>query len=94
MKPREIKALQALATMFVGDGCSPNLYFVIDQGIVVAITRRYDEALVAWRRLADRFPLVESALEDRKSGEIASVRPDEERGGKLVRWDPPNRGGR
>lgn len=70
----------------VGDGQSPNVFFVTDQGVVVTITRSFETAHKEWKVLSERSPLVESALEDRKQGTICDVSPEDD-GGKLIRRD-------
>lgn len=72
---RKIEALEALARDMVGDGKSPNVYFVTDGGTVTTITRDKDVARRAWEALAARRPLQESMLEDRLTGVLADVGP-------------------
>lgn len=83
MKPRKIERLEALARECVGDGRQPDLFFVTDQGVVVTVTRDLTVAHTHWRELARRFPLVESALENRQYGVLASVAPEEDDSPKL-----------
>lgn len=76
--------LDKLATKLVGDGLSPNLYFVSDGSAVKLVTTDKFAAASAWRKLARRRPLRESALEDRHNGVLADVSPeDDEPGAKL-----------
>jgi hypothetical protein len=77
--------LNTLARDFVGDGKHRNMYFVTDNGDVVTITDDRDVAVAHWRQLAARRPLVESALEDRLTGVIASVEPEIDTPGALLR---------
>lgn len=81
------KALNALATEMVGDGKSGNLFFVTDQGNVVTVSGDFKVAYGHWKQLAARRPLIESALEDRHHGVIASVEPEDENGPGLVVFD-------
>ena len=69
----KIKELQTLSADMIGDGKSPNLFFVNDQGVTVTITRDFDIAYAEWRKLAYFSSGQECALEDRKFGCIASV---------------------
>lgn len=88
MKPKKINELEALASNLIGDGQSPNLYFVTDQGVVVTVTRSLEVAHAEWKELARRLPRVECALEDRKTGVLASVEPESnEEGAKLRVFD-------
>lgn len=70
-----IDALEQLARTTIGDGKRPNLYFVTDRGNVVTVTTEHAIAYQHWRQLAARTPLVESAMEDRLTGVLASVEP-------------------
>lgn len=79
--------LDALASDMVGDGGSPNVFFVTDGGHVVTVTTDRSAAWAQWRRLADRLPLRECALEDRQTGVLASVEPAEDGSDVLVRDD-------
>jgi len=90
-KPQKIEPLEALARDYVGDGKSPNLFFVTDQGTVVLISRDGETAYEAWRVLANRAPRLECALEDRKTGVLASVEPTEDGGVHLSRYDDYHR---
>lgn len=83
--PAKTPALQSLASDMVGDGKSPNLYFVTDGGVTVTVTRNRELALREWRELAKRFPRVECALEDRKTGVLCSVAPESDApGARLI----------
>lgn len=82
-----MKVLENMARDLVGDGGSPNLFFVTDNGVVVTITRDFDVAHRAWHGLATRQPKVESALEDRKNGTIAQVVPREDNPSRLCIHD-------
>lgn len=81
--PERIDALEAFVSATVGDGKSPNLFFVSDRGVNVMITRNFDDAYATWKWLAIR-PRGESALEDRQYGVMASVSPvSDEPGARL-----------
>lgn len=81
---KPIKQLQELATEIIGDGKSPELFFVTEEGIVTTVSRNFEVAYKAWKAL-DRT--AESALESRKIGTLASVEPAEEGSSTLVRID-------
>lgn len=87
MKPKKIKALEEFTSHTVGDGKSPNLYFVTDQGTVISITRSFERGYSEWRELANRFPRRECALEDRQNGCLCSVEPVEDGSSKLKIYD-------
>lgn len=80
-----VEALETLARDMVGDGGTPNLFFVTDGGNVTMVSTEEENARAAWRALADRFPLRECALEDRQTGVLASVQPEEDDSSVLVR---------
>lgn len=68
------KELNALASEMVGDGKSPNVFFVTEKGNVKLIAIEFQKAYTYWRHLASGYPKrVECALEDRKTGIIASA---------------------
>jgi hypothetical protein len=71
----KIPELEKLARDMIGDGKSPNLYFVTLKGAVVSVDTDVNRALAAWRALAYAEPLRECALEDRLYGVLASVTP-------------------
>jgi len=69
----------------VGDGRRPNIFFVTDEGNVVMVTLDFDAAYAHWRKLAGRAPRIESALEDRRWGTVASVEPEsDDPGARLI----------
>lgn len=82
--PRKIEACEALARNMVGDGKSPNLFFVSIGGTNVMITRDFNAAYHAWRAIPRH---IESALEDRKWGTVCSNEPEEDGSSKLVVTD-------
>jgi hypothetical protein len=83
--PRRIPALEDMARDMVGDGKSPNLFFVTDRGAVVSVNRDFDVAYSQWQDLERAG--AECALEDRKTGTIASRTPDEERDNAMYTVD-------
>lgn len=68
---KTIKELNALATDMVGDGGKPNLFFVTQDGQVVTVSRNFEVAHKEWQQLA--MQRVESMLEDRQTGVVASA---------------------
>ena len=86
-KPKKIKELQELPVNMVGDGKSPNVFFVSEQGVITTVTRDFLVAYEAWKTLSYMTPLRECMLEDRKIGVIASVEPIEDGSDKLVTRD-------
>lgn len=68
---KRIKQLDALATEMVGDGKKPNVFFVTQGGKVTTITRHFEVAHREWLKFA--MQRVESMLEDRQTGVIASA---------------------
>lgn len=87
-KPRKIKPMQDMPVTMVGDGGSPDVFFVTDQGVTVTITTHFGTAYNHWRRMARSTPKRECALEDRRWGCICAVEPvDETPGARLVTLD-------
>lgn len=78
------ECLEQLARELIGDGKTPDLFFVTDGGNVVTITADYRVARIHWERLRARYPLQECALENRTYGVIASVEPEEDGDSQLV----------
>ena len=76
--------LQTLKAQLVGDGQSPDLFFVTREGSVVTITRDFQTALHDWQRLANSLPRIACALEDRLFGCIASVAGPSQDGERLM----------
>lgn len=81
MKPRKIAILEALASSTIGDGKSPDLFFVTDQGVCVTVTRSFETAYEQWKALSRRYPRTECALENRTVGVLASMEPESEEPG-------------
>lgn len=68
----------------VGDGKTPNLFFVTRQGVVVTVTRRFPIAYAEWCTLPRTE---ESAVEDRQNGTLCSVAPDHDYSSRLIEID-------
>ena len=84
MKLRKIETLETFASNVIGDGKSPDLFFVSDQGVCITVTRSFETAYRQWRELAHRSPFVECALENRTVGVLCSVEPtSDEPGARL-----------
>ncbi len=81
----KIKTLEKFASEVIGDDKSPELFFVSKQPIgIVMITRSFQAAYRYWREITNESPSVETCLEDRKFGVIASREPDGEHSKRLV----------
>jgi hypothetical protein len=83
-KPAE---LETLASSIIGDGKLPNVYFVTVAGKVRYIATNFDEARELWRKLPRN---IETALEDRLFGVIASTEPRDDEDTRLVTYDDSN----
>lgn len=87
--------LDELAVNLVGDGNSPNLFFISrnnedgQTATVITVTHDYNVAYSAWKMLATRCPSLCPTLEDREHGTIASIDRDEETG-RLVEHNDCN----
>jgi hypothetical protein len=81
----KIKQLNELASTMVGDGDSPDVFFVTDKnGDVAMITVDFERAYSFWNDL----PKTEqSTLENRKWGVICSTEPRNENDSRLVTMD-------
>ena len=67
----KVKLLNELASEMVGDGKKPNVFFVTEKGDVITVTQSFEKAYSEWRILAQNH--IESALEDRQTGILASA---------------------
>jgi hypothetical protein len=67
----------------VGDGGKPNVYFVTHKGHVTTVTVNFEAAYQAWKDVISMTE--ESALEDRRTGVLASVEPESDRPGSRLR---------
>lgn len=76
----KIKKLNELATEMVGDGKSPNIFFVTKAGNVVMITTLLQNAYTCWLNMP---PGCESALEDRQYGTICDISPENDNSKRL-----------
>jgi hypothetical protein len=92
--PRDrLEFLEKLARDLVGDGKEPNLFFVSSNGNIILISRDFEAAYRKYREHA-RTRDHETALEDRKTGVIASVEPvSDEPDAKLIEHDDSRRFG-
>lgn len=75
-KPQKIEQLEATARDMVGDGGTPNLFFVTLHGTVIMIARDGEAAHDYWVSLTRRNRC-ECALEDRQNGVICMAGTDE-----------------
>jgi hypothetical protein len=75
---QKILELENIASSMIGDGKKPNVFFVSVKGRIVTITRDFERAYLQWRELSKNED-VETALEDRLTGTIASVQPTEDK---------------
>lgn len=83
--PHSFLALEKLASKFIGDGKSPNLFFVTVGGKVVAITQDLEVARYVWEKVSAPM-ITETTIEDRQVGMVAGVQPSGEEGeGPLMR---------
>lgn len=82
-----IEQLEKLATAMVGDGKSPNIFFVGLRGNIIMITTDFDDAYAKWKSISNQRK-DQTSLEDRKTGVLASVEPEEDApGARLIRID-------
>lgn len=84
--PPRFKQFEDMARDMVGDATMPDLFFVSVGGHIVTISLDFKAAYEEWR-VRSRGNKVETALEDRLFGVIASVEPEEDDSPKLVRHD-------
>lgn len=84
---KRIEALEAVARKLVGDGKSPNVFFVSLDGNIIMIALDFHLAYQKWKEISSQRT-TETSLEDRQTGVLASIEPEsDEPGAKLVRWD-------
>lgn len=79
-----IKELNVLATELIGDGKTPNLFFVSIKGDIVLVTPEFDTAHEYWLYLPRT---IETALEDRRNGMLAATEPEEDGSNVLRTYD-------
>lgn len=84
--PPRYEPFEAMAREMVGDGKQPNLFFVAVAGNIVSISLDFRTAYAEWRARSLGLK-IETSLEDRRFGVIASVEPEEDNDSKLVRRD-------
>lgn len=76
----KIPQLEELASEMIGDGGSPDVFFVSLKGNIVLITIEFEEAYQKWRE--SRWGRLgchqESTLESRQYGVICFVEPEED----------------
>lgn len=80
-----VAALDQLARDYVGDGGSPNAFFVSVKGRVLMVSFDFLPAYQTWKAWSSPIE-EETTLEDRQHGVLASVEPDEGTG-RLRRFD-------
>lgn len=71
----KIPELESLARSMVGDGKTPDLFFVGDENGVICVETNALRAYGRWKDLARRSPRRECLLENRTFGVVASVEP-------------------
>lgn len=81
---KKVKALQELARKMVGDGKSPNLFFVSVEGVIVHIGRTPTNAYDYWSAVSRNPDNKNTALEDRKHGTIADKQKDRKDGTVII----------
>lgn len=81
-----LKILNDLPVNMVGDGGSPNVFFVSLEGNVLLISLDFNVSYHFWRLISSKRDK-DTTLEDRQHGVLASVEPEEEGSDKLIRID-------
>lgn len=85
--PKRIAALERLASDMIGDGKVPDLFFVTHGGNVILVARDFEIAYSVWKNISHQRTL-ETSLENRRTGVLASVEPESDRpGARLVLHD-------
>lgn len=84
-RPR-LEVFEEMARSTVGDGKRPDIFFVGVGGNIVTITLDFETAYEEWIRRA-RGAKIETTLEDRLFGVIASVETADEGSTQFVRID-------
>jgi hypothetical protein len=85
MKPKKINQLEKLAREMVGDGKSPDLFFVSREGVIITITRDFPRAHQEWQNLLWQNCVCQ--IENRRYGVICQKDKDEETGRFFTRDD-------
>lgn len=88
---KKIDTLEELARRFVGDGKTPDVFFVTDRGIVATVSTDFPTAYFAWESVKNSYPPRECALENRTWGVVCSVEPAEDGSSTLVVTDEGHR---
>ena len=86
-----LNTLDELARDIVGDGQTPNVYFVTSYGKVQTITLSSEVAYEHWKDLVYRAKQSEPCLEDRLVGTICSVERREDDGYRFDAYDDYSR---
>lgn len=76
-----IDQLEALASDMIGDGQTPDVFFVTREGNVILVTTDFDLAYDQWRQLPRTR---ESSLENRTWGCICTVEPKSDTSKRLI----------
>ena len=86
-KPKhKFPQLNKLASEMIGDGKTPNLFFVSYEGNIITVSISFHYAYEHWKTLANMKDK-ECSLEDRKHGTIASIEQSEDNPHKLIKID-------
>ena len=86
-RSKRIEPLEKVAQKLVGDGKSPNVFFVALDGNIILIALDFIVAYDKWKEISNQ-KTTETSLEDRQHGVLASIEPEsDERGAPLIRWD-------
>jgi hypothetical protein len=84
-RPR-LEILDQMARDMVGDGERPDVFFVSVAGNIATVTSSFKTAYEEWVRVSWKAK-IETALEDRLFGVIASVEPEDDGNARLIRID-------
>lgn len=76
-----IDQLEALASDMIGDGQTPDVFFVTRKGNVILVTTEFDVAYERWEQLPRNQ---ESSLENRTWGCICTVEPESDDSKRLI----------
>lgn len=71
-----ITELEELASKMIGDGKTPDVFFVSEQGKINLVTTDFELAYYRWQVLS-RGCRMECALENRTYGTICAVEPED-----------------
>lgn len=73
----KVKQLNQLATEMVGDGKRKNVFFFTVEGDVRLVGTEFNVIHSAWKQFVMDNPRVETMIEDRKNGVVASAGMEE-----------------